>query len=98
MQRHRRHVAGDHSLCRRCAAVRAEDAADVLAAAPVPADLDVPGELRAAAARLVGAHEREPANAIVARELRLTLEVLAKLEPVLSDPMDELRAIAAGVS
>jgi hypothetical protein len=37
---------------------------------------DAETELRRLAARLVAAHEHEPSNAIVARELRMTLQAL----------------------
>jgi len=78
VRRHRLHAAGDHSLCRRCKALTA--------APPAPAD-DVPvvpqaevkdaeTGLRQLAARLTTAHEADPANAMVARELRMTLQVL----------------------
>jgi hypothetical protein len=75
VRRSRAHKAGDHSLCRRCPAVKP-------ALASFPPGLqtaevaDAEAELRRLAARLVAAHEHEPSNAILARELRMTLEAL----------------------
>lgn len=44
---------------------------------PIPAaEFDAAGELRALASRLAAVHEAEPANALVARELRMTLQAL----------------------
>jgi len=69
-RRKRAHAAGDHSLCLRCAAVRDP-------AAAVPAELGAPAaELRELAARLAGAHRADPGNALLGRELRLTLQAL----------------------
>jgi hypothetical protein len=64
---------GDHSECRRC------DARRPLAAVPaagVPGDarVDPAASLRALALRLEGAHEADPGNALLARELRVTLQ------------------------
>ena len=89
-RRKRFHAAGDHRYCRRCAALRAQ-------VKPAPMlDLDPVAELRATAARLIAAHEADPANAIVARELRLTLLAIPAEEP--ADLMGELRGLAAKVS
>ena len=74
-RRRKAHISGDHSLCRRCAAVKPP-------LEPFPSGMqaetiaDAETELRRLAARLVTAHEHEPANAIVARELRMTLQAL----------------------
>jgi len=80
VRRSRAHKAGDHSLCRRCPAVRgeAESPQDVtpLAGRITGADLDPLAEMRALAARLALAHEAEPGNSLVARELRMTLAEL----------------------
>jgi hypothetical protein len=70
-RRKRAHAAGDHSLCRSCAAVK-------LAAPPedvLPAE-DPKAELQALAARLAAAHRLDPGNANLARELRMTLQAL----------------------
>ena len=68
-RRARRHRAGDHSLCKRCAAVKSP--------AEPPGELGEPtSELRDLAARLAAAHRAEPGNALLARELRLTLQSL----------------------
>ncbi len=97
VRRARLHKSGDHSLCRRCAAVRGEPAP--VALAPAPENAGTPLErLDALAARLEAAHRAEPANAMVARELRLTLEALAKADPGPADALGELRDLAARVS
>lgn len=78
-RRKRMHAAGDHSLCRRCAAVRSETAGlrgvVSLPKPPPPRgpELDPSAEMRRLASRLALAHEAEPANALLARELRMTL-------------------------
>ena len=74
------HKAGDHSLCRRCAAVRdGLERPRLLAAVPAPApepDLDPAAEMRRLAARLAAAYDADPSNALLARELRMTLAEL----------------------
>ena len=81
VRRARAHKAGDHSLCRRCAAVRGE-AAPLASVEPFPAvvTLDAEAEMRRLALRLAQAHEGEPANALLARELRMTLRELIAIE------------------
>ena len=79
-RRARAHRAGDHSLCRRCPAVRGEAEVPRIVV-PVPpladaAEFDAPAEMRALAVRLAAAHESEPSNAPLARELRMTLAEL----------------------
>jgi hypothetical protein len=73
-RRKRRHAAGDHSLCgRRCEASRptlvfpAEDAGGEV----VPRVM-----LEGLARRLEAAHAQDPADANLARELRMTLQAL----------------------
>jgi hypothetical protein len=75
VRRHRLHSRGDHSLCKRCEA----------RAIPVGRPPSGPGgdaatgpraSLQALAARLEAAHEADPADAAVARELRATLLAL----------------------
>ena len=76
MRRSRRHRAGDHSLCRNCAAVKL--------AAPVAAGevTDAAAELRQLAARMAEAHRADPSNAILGAELRKTLlELMPKGKP-----------------
>lgn len=92
MRRSRLHKAGDHSLCRRCAVLRdGTDQPRLLAPvpplpAPAPAlVLDPAAEMRALASRLVLAHEEEPSNTWLARELRMTL---AELMPKASGKPD----------
>ena len=67
MRRSRRHKAGDHSLCRNCAALKL--------AAPVPSGevTDAKAELRQLAYRMAEAHRSDPGNAILGAELRKTL-------------------------
>ena len=77
-RRKRLHAAGDHSMCRRCAAVTGGATAHVVALpAPEPAAaLDAAAEMRRLALRLVSAHEGDPQNTLLARELRMTLREL----------------------
>src|SRR5262245_9243383 len=79
-RRSKAHKAGDHSLCRRCPDARSErgPTQGVALLPPVPAapDLDPGAEMRTLAARLAAAHEAEPSNALLARELRMTLREL----------------------
>ena len=67
VRRSRAHKAGDHSLCRRCAALKL--------AAPVTSTevTDAASELRQLAARMAEAHRADPGNAILGAELRKTL-------------------------
>jgi hypothetical protein len=71
------HKAGDHSLCRRCAAVRGGlERPGLLASLPPPvpeAELDPKAEMRRLAARMAAAHEADPSNAVLGAELRKTL-------------------------
>lgn len=85
-RRKRMHRAGDHSLCRRCAAVR--EGRPPLASVPPPArgpDFDPAAEMRRLAARLALAHEAQPSNALLARELRMTLAELLSKDPEQQD-------------
>ena len=79
-RRKRLHAAGDHSLCRRCAAVTGKPpAASPLTVLPSPvaaAELDPVAEMRRLALRLVAAHEGDVSNTLLARELRMTLHEL----------------------
>ena len=78
VRRARAHKAGDHRLCKRCAAVRGE-AAPVLSALPAlapDARLDPAAELAELAAELHAAYRADTSNAILARELRATLVAL----------------------
>lgn len=76
MRRSRAHKAGDHSLCTsRCAAVSGKTAAaGVAQARPVA---DPVAELRQLAGTLAQAYRTDPGNALLARELRMTLQALA---------------------
>jgi hypothetical protein len=74
-QRWKQHKAGDHSLCRRCGGSKL--AAEGQDGPPPPAPVTDPiGELRRLAGRLRSAHEADPGNALIARELRMTLQAL----------------------
>jgi hypothetical protein len=70
VRRSRAHKAGDHSLCRNCAALKL--AAPVVAAVPGEVT-DARAELRQLAARMAEAHRADPGNAILGAELRKTL-------------------------
>src|SRR6266567_661754 len=70
-RRKRAHAAGDHHLCRNCAALKL--------AAPTedsPPVADPMAEMRRLAGRVVAAHEKDPGNANLAREARMTLQAL----------------------
>lgn len=86
-RRYRQHRSGDHTDCRhdRPRLVLAAGAAE-----PDP-DFDPAAELRALAARLAGAYQADPANAAVARELRLTLLAIAPEAEPEWDPIKELQ-------
>ncbi|HSZ41792.1 MAG TPA: hypothetical protein VK817_17695 [Trebonia sp.] len=89
VRRARAHAAGDHSLCRRCAALRGEAVPPRLISitpAPAPeAKFDAAAEMRQLAARMAEAHRADPSNAPLARELRMTL---AELMPKASGKPD----------
>lgn len=68
VRRARAHKAGDHSLCRNCAALK------LAAPVPPPGEVaDAPSELRQLAHRMAEAHRADPGNAILGAELRKTL-------------------------
>jgi hypothetical protein len=72
VRRARAHKAGDHSLCVRCAVLRA--APDVIREAVPVADPEQ--GLRVLAGQLTAAYRADPGNALLARELRMTLQAL----------------------
>jgi hypothetical protein len=69
VRRSRAHAAGDHSLCKRCVALRPPIVDDGPVNDPV-------AETRLLAGRLAAAHRADPGNALLARELRMTLQAL----------------------
>ena len=71
-QRYRLHKAGDHSLCKRCAVLRRAAIAPEGRGFP-PDDL---GKMRWLAGQLAEAYAADPGNALLARELRMTLQAL----------------------
>lgn len=100
VRRARAHKAGDHSLCKRCAVVRSEAAPPpVISSVPrLPAGptLDPLAELRELAVQLARAYRADPGNALLARELRMTLQVLmpqkgGNVDDELEDLFAELR-------
>lgn len=93
MRRSRAHRAGDHSLCKRCAAVRGEIPAGEGGPRPVS---DAEAELRALAGHLAVAYRSDPGNALLARELRMTLQALLPAKPG-GGQGDELEALFAGL-
>jgi hypothetical protein len=76
-RRRKAHVQGDHSLCRRCPVVKPPPMTQV---PDLPAGSgevkDAALELRQLAYRLVAAHQADPANGVLAKELRSTLVAL----------------------
>lgn len=98
-RRHRRHKAGDNTLCRPgCQDHPPRRLAPVRPICSPSGDLDPRAELIALARRLADAHEAEPHRADVARELRATLLAVGAADIPAADPMDELREMAARVS
>jgi hypothetical protein len=76
-RRRKAHVQGDHSLCRRCQVVKPHPVAAVADLPPGIGEVtDAPSELRQLAWRMAEAHRADPANAILGRELRVTLQAL----------------------
>ena len=71
VRRSRAHKAGDHSLCRRCVVLRAEAAGE---GQEIPADDTA--KMRWLAGTLAQAYQADPGNALLARELRMTLQAL----------------------
>ncbi len=72
VRRAKAHRSGDHSLCVRCAVLRAGPEA---AARAVPVTDPAQG-LRVLAGQLTAAYGIDPGNALLARELRMTLQAL----------------------
>ncbi len=68
----RAHKAGDHSLCKRCAVKRAGP--EIIKPAEPVADAEA--GLRLLAGQLTAAYSADPGNALLARELRMTLQAL----------------------
>lgn len=88
-RRRRAHAAGDHSLCRDCDTTRRDVA---VTAAEAPPCTDPGAELAALAGRLVAATVADPANALLARELRATLLSMAPDAVPAVDDVDRIRA------
>ena len=90
-RRKRAHAAGDHSLCKRCPSVQIDPEGQ-----EIPAD-DT-GKLRWLAASLAEAYRADPGNALLARELRMTLQALmGRSSPGDSDrDLDDLFAEFSG--
>lgn len=100
VRRARAHKAGDHSLCKRCPAVRGqggppEGAPPRLVPPPAPVD-DPVAELRLLAAQLARAYQADPGNALLARELRMTLQALVPAKA--GNPDDDLDDLFAEFS
>jgi hypothetical protein len=91
-RRKRAHASGDHSLCRRNCGVTVTPAR-IAELSPARGDNPVNprASLRSLALRLEAAHEADPANAMVARELRVTLLALAGDAPAGEDDVDRIR-------
>jgi hypothetical protein len=88
-RRYRLHQAGDHSLCKGCAVLRAGPAAAEGAAQVT----DPVAGLRLLAGQLTAAYQAEPGNALLARELRMTLQALMPQKGSTTD--DELAGLFA---
>jgi hypothetical protein len=92
-RRRRAHAAGDHSLCRPgCGGTKPAVVLPMISA--VRDEIPEPGaKMWALALRLEAAHEADPANALLARELRATLLHLDGGRPGAAGPdiVDRLR-------
>ena len=89
VRRARLHKGGDHSLCVRCVVQRA----DPVAAKAEPLPDDPVSGLRLLAGQLAAAYGRDTGNALLARELRMTLQALIPAEGKQADgDLDELFA------
>ena len=101
VRRARAHKSGDHSLCKRCAAVRGgggpPEGAPLLLP-PTSSQMDDPvAALRELAAQLAAAYRADRGNAMLARELRMTLQALVPQKPGNSDDdLDDLFAELSG--
>src|SRR5690348_8885004 len=94
MRRARRHAKGDHSLCKRCAAVRGAGGRPSLQLVAPPARVADPvAELRQLAAELAEDYRADRGNALLAKELRMTLQALMPSKAGSSD--DDLNALFA---
>jgi hypothetical protein len=92
-RRKRAHAAGDHSLCRRCAAVRGESLPAVVPEISRVPVADPKAALRELARQLADAYSADPANALLARELRMTLQALIPAgKPKADDEIEDLFA------
>ena len=82
-QRKRLHAAGDHFLCRHGVRARVLGLGGTVVALPAPSGVPVDprNALESLARRLEGASEADPGNALIARELRMTLQALAGADP-----------------
>jgi hypothetical protein len=92
-RRARAHKAGDHHLCKgSCAKAQAVAVIPVDFTPVQGGNVDVRASLAALARRLEAAHEAEPDNAAVARELRATLLTLGAGPGRRMDAVDQIRA------
>lgn len=91
-RRYRQHKAGDHSLCKPgCQPRSGEFGENIRPLPPVPAgsgSFDAEAELRLLADQLAGAYRADPQNALLARELRMTLQSL-KPQAAKATPLQE---------
>lgn len=78
-RRSRAHTQGDHSFCRH----GPPGGPPVVVALPAPAGapVDARVSLEGLARRLEDAHTQDPSNALLARELRMTLQALSGGDP-----------------
>jgi hypothetical protein len=94
--RARRHRQGDHSMCKRnCQVSKAPVRLAAVGEVPLDYPVDVQVSLRALARRLEAAHEADPGNSALAKELRQTLLVLGRPGDAAGrgpDVVDRLRA------
>jgi hypothetical protein len=89
------HKSGDHSLCKPGCGRNPPVPRGLVVIPELPAgpgDLDARRSMVRLAERLEAAHEADPSNSAVARELRVTLQALAGQVPPREDVVDRIRA------
>ena len=100
-RRHRLHKAGDHTLCRAGCAGSGPDRSGIARLAVLEAGslgvsgLDPVREMTQLAKQLAAAYEADPSNALLARELRMTLQSLKPPAPADAGVEELLRDLSS---
>jgi hypothetical protein len=85
-RRYRLHRAGNHSLCRDCGHRPPLEVAQE----GDPLEVDPAAGMTRLAAGLAAAYDADPGNALLARELRMTLQALGPAEKAVDGELAEL--------